>query len=231
MRIGILGSGGVARTLAEGFVRVGHEVVLGTRDPDATMARTEPDAMGNPPFAAWAADHDDVPLVAFAEAAAQADLVVNATAGHATLAALDAAGAANLDGKVLVDVANVLDFSSGWPPAVGVASDGPSLGEQVQAAVPGARVVKALNTVTAHVMTHPDALGADHTALLCGDDADAKAEVSTLLRSLGWADVLDLGGIVAARGLEHYLAFWVRAMDAIGHPRFNVRVVVGDPPG
>ena len=117
MKIAVLGTGMVGQALAARLSGLGHDVTVGTRDPQATLARTEPDGMGNPPFSAWAADHADVHLATFAAAAASAELVVNATSGFGALPALEQAGADNLAGKVLIDISNPLDFSNGFPPA------------------------------------------------------------------------------------------------------------------
>jgi hypothetical protein len=133
MRIGVLGTGMVGRAIAGKLSELGHEVVVGTRDPGGTLARQEQDLYGNPPFPAWLAEHPRVRLDGLAEAAAHGELVVNATAGAASLEALRLAGEANLDGKVLVDVANPLDFSQGMPPSLTVANSD-SLGEQIQRA-------------------------------------------------------------------------------------------------
>lgn len=151
MDIAVLGTGLVGRAIAARLDELGHSVAIGTRDPDATLARTEPDQMGNARFAAWHAAHAGVELATFADAAARAELVVNASSGAATLDVLGMAGADNLAGKVVVDIANPLDFSAGFPPTLSV-KDTDSLGEQVQRAFPEARVVKALNTLTASLM-------------------------------------------------------------------------------
>jgi predicted dinucleotide-binding enzyme len=150
---------------------------------------------------------------------------VIATAGEASIEALQAAGAENLAGKVLIDVGNALDHSQ-TPPAI-MASTQDSLGERIQAAFPDARVVKALNTVNAEVMVEPGLVPGSHTMFFCGNDEAAKAEVSELLQRFGWPaeEVMDLGGIPAARGLEMYVGFWLRIWEATGSTRFNVRVV------
>ena len=144
MKIAVLGTGMVGQALAGRLAELGHEVTVGTRDVAATLARTTPDGMGNPPYAAWAADHRQVRLAPFADAAAGAELLVNATSGDVSIAALQAAGTENLAGKILIDIANPLDFSNGFPPTLFV-KDTDSLGEQIQAAFPQLRVVKALN--------------------------------------------------------------------------------------
>ena len=110
MKIALLGTGSVGRALAGRLDGLGHDVVVGTRDPEATLARTEPDAMGAPPYAGWAADHPGVRLATFPDAAAAAELVVNAKNGDGSLEALTAAGAEHLAGKTLLDIATVLEL-------------------------------------------------------------------------------------------------------------------------
>lgn len=215
MRYGVLGTGTVGRTIGGRLVALGHEVTMGSRQA------------GGGPATAWVAAHGErARQGTFADAADAGDLVVNATAGIASVDAVLAAGADRLAGKVLVDIANPLDFSAGMPPAVR-ASTTDSLAERIQAAVPGARVVKALNTMTAAVMVDPASLPGRHTVFVAGDDPAAKAEVGGLLAAFGWppADVLDLGGIAAARGLELFLPFWLQVMGATGTPHFNIAVV------
>jgi predicted dinucleotide-binding enzyme len=181
--------------------------------------------MGNPPFASWQGEHPDIELLTFAEAAARAELVINATSGGGSLGVLEAAGAGNLSGKVLVDVANPLDFSAGFPPTLSV-KDTDSLAEQIQRTFPDARVVKTLNTLNASLMVDPRALAdGDHSVFVSSDDADAKATVTELLRSFGWRDVIDLGELSSARGAEMLLPIWVRLMPALGTPAFNVKIV------
>ncbi len=209
MRITVVGSGAVGRTLAAGLGALGHEVVVASRDPEATRARPEWD--------------DAAPLVALAGAAQDADLVVNATAGTASLEALRALG--DLAGKVVLDVSNPLDFSAGFPPTLAV-KDTDSLAEQLQRGLPGARVVKALNTMTAGVMLQPHLVGdGSTTVLLAGDDEEAKAVVGELLEAAGWRDVLDLGPLEAARGMEMWLPLWLRVMGALGTASFNLKIV------
>jgi 8-hydroxy-5-deazaflavin:NADPH oxidoreductase len=212
MRIAIIGTGVVGRTLAQGFQQVGHDVVVGTRDPDATKKRDE-----------WAAL--DVPLRPLGLVAADAELVVNATNGLATLSALGEVGSDHLAGKTLLDAANPLDFSQGFPPSLSV-KDTDSLAEQIQRAFPESRVVKALNTVTAAVMVDPAGLGdGDTTIFAAGDDAQARAQVVGLLRDLGWRDIVELEGLENARGLEMWMGLWVRLMGALGTTHFNLRLV------
>jgi predicted dinucleotide-binding enzyme len=225
MRIGILGTGMVGQALAAKLAELGHEVVVGTRDPAATLARDEPDGYGNPPFRVWHQQHPDVKLGSFADAAGHGELVVNATAGATSLDALRLAGEANLNGKVLVDIANALDFSRGMPPSLLVANTD-SLGERIQRAFPDVKVVKALNTMNALVMVNPGQLaGGGHAVFVCGDDPEAKALVTGMLREFGWRDVLDLGDLTAARATEMVLPIWLRLMGALQTPMFNLKVV------
>jgi predicted dinucleotide-binding enzyme len=226
MRIGVLGTGRVGQTIAEKLASLDHDVMIGTRDPEETLSRTTSENAWAPPFGEWHKNHEDVQVGTFAEAAAYGEVVVNGTSGDASLKALDAAGADNLDGKILIDIANPLDFSQGMPPSLTVANTD-SLGEQIQRAFPEARVVKALNTVTARVMVEPGEVGGgDHTMFVCGNDASAKDEVTTILKDwFGWRDVLDLGDITNARAMEMYLPLWVRLLSSLSIPMFNVKVV------
>lgn len=225
MKIAVLGTGTVGRTIAAKLAELGHEVVIGTRDPAATLARTEPDAMDNPPFPVWQAEHPAVRLAPFAEAAAQGELVVNATGGTGSLDALTRAGERNLAGKVLLDVSNPLDFSRGFPPSLFV-SDTDSLAEQIQRAFPGVRVVKSLNTMNAAVMVDPGSVGGgDHSTFVSGDDAEAKQIVVELLGSMGHTDVIDLGDLSSARAAEMLLPVWLRLMRALGTPHLQFKIV------
>jgi predicted dinucleotide-binding enzyme len=216
--IAVLGTGPVGRALAGRLSELGHRVTIGTRDPDSTSCRGE--------YAAWAADHPRVRLATFAEAAAGAELVANASGGDVALGILEAAGAENLTGKVVLDISNPLDGSKGFPPTLFV-KDEDSLGEMVQRAHPQARVVKSLNTMNNALMVDPQRLGEDTTVFVSGDDPEAKATVAALLRQLGHGDVIDLGGIETARGPEMWLPLWIRINLALGGNDFNIRVVRG----
>jgi predicted dinucleotide-binding enzyme len=225
MRIAVLGTGSVGRTLAARLASLGHAVTIGTRDVQATMARSEPDAFGNPPFPDWLDTVADVAVATLDEAAGGAELIINATSGAASLDALAQAGEEHLGDKVLVDVANPLDASAGMPPALSV-SNTDSLAERIQRRFPAARVVKTLNTMNASVMVDPSRLGGgDHTVFLSGDDPDAKAVVAGLLRSFGWSDIIDLGDITTARGPEMLLPLWLRLFGALGTPVLQFKVV------
>lgn len=224
MTYAVFGTGMVGQTIAARLLELGHDVVIGTRDPEATLARTEPDGMGNPPFSTWQEQHEGARLTTFAEAAAAAEVVVNATNGFGALPALEAAGADNLAGKLVIDVSNPLDFSRGFPPTLFVKDDD-SLGEQIQRTYPEARVVKTLNTMNANLMVRPADLGESSSVFVSGNDASAKATVTELLESFGHTDVIDLGDITTARGAEMILPIWVRLMGSLGTSMFNFKVV------
>lgn len=220
MNIAVLGTGMVGQTLAGRLAELGHAVTVGTRDPAASLARTDPGGLG-----AWHQDHPDVAVATFAEAAAGAELVVLAALGTAAHEILDAAGADNLAGMIVLDISNPLDFSHGMPPSLFV-SNTDSLGEQLQRAFAQARVVKALNTMTASLMADPAQLaGADFTTFVSGDDAQAKATVVSLLESMGHTDVVDLGDITTARGTEMLMPIWLRLWGALGTPMFTFKIV------
>ncbi|GAA1388182.1 NADPH-dependent F420 reductase [Catellatospora chokoriensis] len=225
MKIAVLGTGMVGQALAGRLAGLGHEVTVGTRDAAATMARTEPDGMGNPPYRDWAAAHPAVTLAPFAQAAADAELIVNATSGDVSIAALEAAGRDNLAGKILLDIANPLDFSQGFPPSLFV-KDTDSLGEQIQATFPELKVVKSLNTMNAHLMVDPAQLASGaHSVFVSGSDAEAKKTVTGLLESFGHTDVIDLGDISTARSTEMLLPIWLRLYGALGTPTFQFKIV------
>lgn len=206
----MVGTGPVGRTLAAGFASRGHDVVVGTRDPGTTFAREDWDL--------------DLPLRSYREVAEGADVVVNATNGQASLAALAEVGADALAGRVLLDVANPLDFSAGFPPTLTV-KDTDSLAEQIQRAFTAARVVKSLNTVNCNVMVDPSRVRGETTMFVAGEDAEARALVAGLLAELGWRDVLEFDELAAARGMEMWLALWTRLVGLLGTVDFNLRLV------
>jgi predicted dinucleotide-binding enzyme len=212
MRIGILGTGEVGGRIGTKLVSLGNDVRMGSR--------TAP----NPKAASWAkANGPKASAGTFADAAKFGEVVFNCTAGSASLEALKLAGADNLGGKVLVDVANALDFSKGMPPTLTVCNTD-SLGEQIQRAFPDARVVKALNTMGNEVMVNPSLVPGEHDTFVCGNDPQAKAKVVEILRAFGWKSPIDLGDITAARGLEMMLPVWVRLMGAVQTRNFNFKI-------
>ncbi|MFF2315635.1 NADPH-dependent F420 reductase [Arthrobacter sp. NPDC058097] len=216
MRIAVLGTGVVGRTLAGKLVESGHDVVLGSRTATNEAA------------VRWATEAGPRARAAtFFDAAAEAEVVINATPGAVSLEVLAAASTANLAGKVLIDVANPLDHSAGFPPSLSI-SNTDSLAETIQRAFPTVRVVKALNTMRADVMVAPDRLaGGDHDVFMAGDDAEAKDVVARLLREFGWRTehIRDLGPLDAARGLEMWLPMWLRIFLKQGDSVFNIKVV------
>jgi len=214
MKIGVFGTGMVGHTLATKLVELGHDVRMGSRTKD------------NPKAVAWVEKGGArASQGTFADAAAFGELLVNCTEGQASLAALHAAGAQNLSGKVLIDVSNPLDFSRGMPPSLTV-SNTDSMGEQLQREFPELRVVKALNTINCSIMVDPASVaGGDHDVFVSGNDASAKGDVTKLLRSFGWRSIVDLGDITTARGTEAYLLLWIRLYGALGTPSFNVKIV------
>jgi predicted dinucleotide-binding enzyme len=215
MQIGVLGTGMVGKAIGSRLVSVGHEVKMGSRTPDNESA------------AEWVAEAGETASQGtFADAAAFGEVVFNCTSGGASLDALRAAGAENLAGKVLVDVANTLDFSQGRPPSLLVTTK-ESLGEQIQSEFQEARVVKTLNTVNCDVMVDASLVPGDHDMFVSGNDEAAKAEVRSLLGDFGWPAerVIDLGDITCARGQEMYIVLWLRLWGVVGGSRFNIKLV------
>lgn len=216
MRIGILGTGVVGKTLGTKLVKIGHDVRMGSRKAGNDKARTWVKEAG-----ASASEGS------FADAAAHGEIVFNCTAGMASLDALRAAGTKNLREKILIDVSNPLDFSKGMPPSLSVCNTD-SLGEQIQKCYPEAKVVKTLNTVTAALMVDPSLIPGTHTMFISGNDAHAKNEVIKLLKDgLGWKEVLDLGDLTAARAQEMYLPLWLRLYMTLQTANVNLHVVRG----
>jgi 8-hydroxy-5-deazaflavin:NADPH oxidoreductase len=215
MNVGILGTGIVGTTIGTKMIQLGHKVKMGSR------------AAGNEKALEWVkASGANASQGAFADAASAGELLFNCTSGMVSVDVLKQAGSANLDGKILIDISNPLDFSKGMPPTLNPCNDD-SIGERLQKAVPGLKVVKALNTLTASLMVNPAALaGGDHSLFLCGNDAGAKAKVLDLLKNgFGWKDVIDLGDITAARGQEMILPLWLRLWGGLKTPNFNFKIV------
>jgi predicted dinucleotide-binding enzyme len=193
MKIGIIGSGTVAQTLAAGFLDLGHDVLLGTRDPGQLKS--------------FAAEHPKARLGSVADAAGFAELAVLAVKGSAAVDVVRGVAAA-LAGKTVIDTNNPIADA---PPVNGVLPyfTGPndSLLERLQQACPAVNFVKAFNSVGAAAMVQPKLAGGPPTMFIAGDDATAKAAVSGLLKSLGW-DVADMGPAIAARAIEPLCMLW-----------------------
>jgi predicted dinucleotide-binding enzyme len=211
--IAILGTGMVGDSLGTKLVSLGHKVRMGSRTANNEKAT------------AWTLKNSKLASNGtFADAAAFGEIVFNCTSGQVSLEALQLAGRENLQGKILVDVANPLDFSKGMPPSLTVCNTD-SLGEVIQRQFTDVKVVKALNTINCQLMTNPGALKDPGNVFICGNDAVAKAEVEILLQSFGWEKIIDLGDISAARGTEQILPIWVRLMGRLGTAMFNFSIV------
>jgi predicted dinucleotide-binding enzyme len=205
MKMGVLGTGMVGHAIASRLIALGHEVIMGSRSAANSKATMWAQSAGSSGRAGT-----------FADAAAFGAIVFNCTQGTGSLAALTAAGARNLEGKILIDVANLLSAADPRPEP---------LGQRIQDAFPLARVVKTLNTINCDVMVHPQALPESHTVFMSGNDTDAKKVVRDLLESFGWRDVLDLGDISTARATEGYLPLWLAMWKTLGTTALNVKVV------
>lgn len=214
MQIGVLGSGVTGQTIGSKLVQLGHEVMLGSRDE------------ANPPAVAWSKEEGGQHAMygTFRNAASFGEIIFNCTLGSASLQALEQAGAENLKGKILIDTSNPLDRSTDmW--TLTICNDD-SLGEQIQRAYPETKVVKTLNTVNANVMVDPAKLLERTHVFVSGDDIEAKAMVVRILRDwFGWNEIIDLGGIETARGVEMYVLLWHNLRNAISSQRFNIKVV------
>lgn len=224
-KIAVLGTGTVGRTFAERLTSLGYTVTMGTRNVAETLAKTEPDTYGNPALSTWLNDHETIGLATFADATQQASVLFNCTKGDASVDVLRLAGADNLAGKLLIDVANPLDFSNGFPPSLSVCNTN-SLAEEIQRAFPSVRVVKTLNTMTAHLMVNPASLPGDHTVFVSGNDGQAKQETADLLTAFGWkqTNIIDLGDLTTARATEMLLPVWLRLYGVLKTPMFNFHV-------
>jgi predicted dinucleotide-binding enzyme len=229
MKIAILGTGSVGRALASKFAETGHEVTMGTRNVSEKEKSQEKDMYGGPSFSEWHKSNSRILLKPYNQAAQWCELAVNATKGNASLEALDMAGAKNLEGKILIDVSNPLDFSKGMPPSlIPELSNTNSLGEEIQKRFPGAKVVKTFNTMWSGLMVNPGLIGGgDHVNYISGNDNDAKEKVRNLLKEFGWKDssLLDLGDISACRATESVLLIWLRVMNTLQTGAFNYRIV------
>jgi predicted dinucleotide-binding enzyme len=214
MKLGVLGTGMVGITIATKLVKLGHEVKMGSRTTDNAKA------------AEWVkANGPKASQGTFSQSAQFGEILFNCTNGMGSLEALALAGASNLKGKILVDIANPLDFSKGMPPSLSVCNTD-SLGEQIQRAFPETKVVKTLNTVNCILMVDPALVKGDHDIFISGNDGQAKAKVTEILKTwFGWKSVIDLGDITSARATEMVLPIWVRLMGIFQSPNFNFKVV------
>jgi hypothetical protein len=216
MKIAVLGTGPVGNTIGSKLIELGHAVMMGSRTADNEKAKAFVDKHTTNARAGL-----------FADAAAFGEIIFNCTAGLGSLAALKLAGAENMNGKIIVDVANPLDFSKGMPPSLSVVNTN-SLGEEIQKAFPQSKVVKTLNTMWCGIMVNPALVNnGDHNVFLCSNYEDAKEVVRKILLSFGWKEenIIDLGDLTAARGTEMYLPLWLRIYGAKKAGVFNIKVV------
>jgi predicted dinucleotide-binding enzyme len=196
------------------LIQLGHQVKMGSRKAGHEKALT------------WVAKNGAAASQGtFAECAHFGEMLINCTAGGGSIDALKSADLNDLNSKILIDIANPLDFSHGMPPTLSVCNTD-SLGEQIQRTFPGLKVVKSLNTVNAAIMVNPGQLSAESVIFLSGNDAAAKATVAELLRSgFGWTAIVDLGDISTARVTEMLLPIWIRLMLVQGTPLFNFAII------
>jgi 8-hydroxy-5-deazaflavin:NADPH oxidoreductase len=214
-RVGVLGSGVVGRRLAWGFADRGHDVMIGSRDP------------GKSDLQEWlSGEGSGIRSGTFAETAAHGDLIVLGLLGTATVEAITDAGASNFSGKVVIDATNPLDFSDGFPPKLAISGED-SLGEQVQRALPDARVVKAFNIIGNTYFVDPSFTEGKPTMLIAGDDQGAKQTVASVLADFGWPEPVDLGGIEGSRELEAICIAWVKIGGARGAWDHGFKLLVG----
>ncbi|HJW15779.1 MAG TPA: NAD(P)-binding domain-containing protein [Flavisolibacter sp.] len=218
MKIAVLGTGMVGDTIGSKLVELGHEVKMGSRTANNEKALAFVSKNGSKASAGT-----------YADAAAFGEILFNCTAGGGSIEALHMAGLSNLEGKILVDIANPLDFSNGAPPSlIPSLSNTNSLGEEIQKTFPSLKVVKTLNTMWCGLMVNPGMLNnGDHTNFISGNDAEAKQKIKSILNTFGWKNenLLDLGDISAARGTESVLPVWLRIWSATQNGAFNFKVV------
>jgi len=224
MKIAVLGTGGVGKAFASRLTELGHEVTVGTRNVSTTLEKE-----GDAGFKSFLAKNPKVKLATFKEAAAFGEMIINVSKGANTVDVIKAASGENLNGKVLIDISNPLDFSKGMPPSlIPELSNTNSLGEELQRLFPDTKVVKTLNTMWNGLMLNPALIAnGEHINYMCGNDTAAKEKVMSLLTEFGWKkeSVLDLGDITAARATEATLPIWLRVYGAKQTGAFNFKIV------
>ncbi len=221
MKIAILGTGNVGQTYASKFIELGHEVMMGTRNPDDTLKKEK--------FLEWHTANPKVQLAKFVDTVAFGEIIVNALQGAASIDVVKSISSSLFDTKILLDVSNPLDFSKGFPPTLieGLTNTN-SLGEEIQKTLPNAKVVKTLSTMWCGIMVNPKMIAnGDHNAFIAGNDLEAKNKIKELMASFGWAvnNILDLGDISKARGVEMYLPLWLSIFGATNNGAFNIKIV------
>ena len=217
MKIAVFGTGMVGDTIGSRLVELGHNVMMGSRT--ATNEKAQ----------AFVAKHSSKAQAGtYADAATYGEVIFNCTKGEGSIEALKAA-VKSLDGKIIIEISDPLDFSEGMPPSlIPSLSNTNSLGEEIQKTFPSTKVVKTLNTMWCGLMVNPNMIGGgNHTNFICGNDAEAKARVKVLLNEFGWRNenILDLGDITNARGTESVLPIWLRVWSATQNGAFNFKIV------
>ncbi len=213
MKYGVMGTGMVGKTLATKLVAMGHEVMMGSRSADNKEAKVWLESVGP-------SGH----IGTFRDTVHFGEVLLNCTSGAVGLDILRSVERKDLAGKILIDVSNPLDFSHGMPPTLSICNTD-SLGESLQRELPETRVVKALNTVNCQVMIEPARVKGDHDLFICGNDADAKAQVKGLLQKFGWKSIIDMGDITNARATEQLLPIWIRLYGMYKTGDFNFKIV------
>lgn len=213
-KIGILGTGAVGRTIGTKMITLGYEVMMGSRTSNNQKAVD------------WAMNYTDASNGTFGDVAKWADIIFNCTKGEITLDVFRMAGLENLHGKIIVDISNPLDSSKGTPvPLIAQYANTNSLGEEIQRLLPMARVVKSLNMVNCEVMVDAQKCGGEATMFMSGNDGAAKETVQGILQQFGWRDIIDLGDIAGARGMEMVLPLWLRTSGATKGYHFAFKIV------
>jgi predicted dinucleotide-binding enzyme len=214
-RVGVLGTGEVGRRLASGFHGLGHQVTIGSRDPE------------KPELREWlSTEGAGIQAGTFADAAGGGELLVLAVLGDVADQVIADAGRESFAGKVVIDAMNPLDFSGGFPPKLSISGED-SLGEQVQRTLPDAKIVKAFNIIGNPYFVDPRFSEGQPTMLIAGDDADAKRTVTHVLADFGWSDVVDIGGIDGSRELEAICIAWVKIGGIRGAWDHGFKLLVG----
>ncbi len=213
MKIGILGSGPVGRSLGKGFASNGHDVKLGSRTP------------GKEEVQDWLkTTKGKASAGTFSEAAAHGEIIVLCSLGEAAENVIKLAGTESFEGKLVIDATNPLDFSKRMPPGLFVGTTD-SLGERIQRMLPNAKVVKCFNIVNNQTMTNPRMKEGLPDMIICGNDEGAKRQVANLVKEFGWGEPIDIGGIDGARWLEAYTALWVRLAMKLGSWSIAARIL------
>jgi 8-hydroxy-5-deazaflavin:NADPH oxidoreductase len=216
MKISVLGTGMVGETIGSKLIELGHHVMMGSRSATNEKA-----------VAFVGKNGEKASSGTFEDSIEYGEMIINCTAGVASIVVLKSASEASLKGKILIDVANPLDFSNGMPPSLTICNTN-SLGEEIQKEFPELKVVKTLNTMWCGLMVNPGMInGGDHNVFISGNDAEAKGKVIDLLKSFGWNEknILDLGDIRTARATEMYLPLWLGIYTATINGAFNIKVI------